>query len=559
MKKTRSKAKSKISGFLAGLLPLVIATAVIAVVAIVLSITVGGISKSEAAKEAKRKDLLTSDTIPMGVTIGGTDVGGLNYNQAVTKLKEAEAEISEKISFTLVYEDQTFELGSECFEITYNTEEVVRYALSMISESGYLSLQQNLEKIKKEGKDYEISYEIDSALLDKHLDPICEAVYIAPQNAAAKVKENLKTNYSTIVNGQPFEFTKDVEGREVDKEALIAEINERITNRDFGEIELPVKTVEADITYADIKKNTVLRAYFYTSYSKGDYYERVHNLKTAAAYCNGHVTKPGEIFSMEATIGRRVDPKIWMMAGAVISGGADTEKQLGGGVCQVSTTLYNALVKSDMQIVYRKNHSTPSVYIDPGLDATINTDTIDFKWKNNTDHDVIIFAWLDTARENIYCAVYGEAFPSTFNKIEFKSSFKQKIEPTETEYIKNSKLKEGEWALANKAITGYVYESYAYYYKGGNLVDTKFVDTSTYKMHPKRYYVWPGYTPGAALDPSLEMVRDKETGSFYRKHSSTPTPTPSDVLPTPTPAQPTPTPVAPDPTPTPTPEVTPNP
>lgn len=536
---------------LKGLLPLIIVTGCLAVIAVILSICMGVISSQETAKEAKRKDILTSDTIPNGVTIGGVDVGGMDYNKAVSTLKAVEDEISEKVSFTLTFEDQTFELGSDCFEITYNTEEVVRRALGMISESGYLSLQRYIDKVKSEGVDYDISYTIDSALLEKNLDEVYEAIYIEPQNATAKIKENFKTNYSTVVDGQPFEFTKDSDGREVDREALLKLIEDKIAERDFGEIEIPTKKVKADISYSDIKKNTVLRAYYSTSYSKGDYYERVHNLKTAANYCNGKKVAPGEVFSMEGTIGRRVDPKIWMMAGAVISGGADTEKQLGGGVCQVSTTLYNALVKSDMQIIYRKNHSIPSSYIAPGLDATINTDTIDFKWKNNTEHDVYIFAWLDTARENIYCAVYAEAFPETFNRIEFKANLKEKIEPTQTEYIKTSKLKDGEWAVANQAITGYVYESYAYYYKGSKLVDTKFIDNSNYKMHPKRFYVWPGYTPGAQLSSALEMKRDSE-GNFSRRYAqpvATPTPVPVQTqapatqppqTPAPTPAQPAP-------------------
>lgn len=542
---------------LKGLLPIIIVTAALAVTAIVMGIILGAISSQETAKEAKRKDILTSDKIPDGVTIGGVDVGGMDYNAAVKTLKAVENDISENISFTLKFEDQEFVLGSECFEITYNTEEVVRHALNMVSESGYMSLKRYMDKVKTEGVNYDINYSIDAALLDKHLEDVCTAVYVAPQNATATVKENFKTNYSNVVNGQPFTFTKEVDGREVDKDALMEAIEQRITDREFGELELPVKAVKADISYADIKKNTVLRAYYSTSYSKGHYPERVHNLKTAANYCNGKKTAPGEIFSMEGTIGRRVDPNIWQMAGAVVDGGAGSEKQLGGGVCQVSTTLYNALVKSDIQIVYRKNHSIPSVYIDPGLDATINTDTIDFKWKNNTDYDVYIFVWLDTSREYIYSAVFGQAFPDTFDRIDFKANLKQKIEPTETEYVKTSKLKEGEWCLKNKAITGYVYESYAYYYKGSTLVDTKFVDDSNYKMHPKTYYVWPGYTPGAALDPSLEMVRDEETGAFSRRYSQpVETPTPAPVEPTPapvepTPAEPTPTPAPVEPTPQP--------
>jgi hypothetical protein len=109
--------------------------------------------------------------------------------------------------------------------------------------------------------------------------------------------------------------------------------------------------------------------------------------------------------------------------------------------------------------------------------------------------------------------------------------------------------------LRNEAITGYVYDSYKYYYKGDNLVDTKFVDTSKYRMHPKRYYVYPGYVPGTKLDPYKEVIID-ENGNWVPKYSSPPSPTPTSTpKPSPTP-KPTPVPTPP-PTPKPTPEPTP--
>ena len=83
-------------------------------------------------------------------------------------------------------------------------------------------------------------------------------------------------------------------------------------------------------------------------------------------------------------LGPRYEKYGWQMAPAVIEGGAATEDQPGGGVCQVSTTMYNAVLMGDYQIVYRQAHSSRLSYVKGGLDATINTGTIDFKWSNNT-------------------------------------------------------------------------------------------------------------------------------------------------------------------------------
>jgi hypothetical protein len=168
-----------------------------------------------------------------------------------------------------------------------------------------------------------------------------------------------------------------------------------------------------------------------------------------------------------------------------------------------------------------------------------------------------VFTWLDTKKEEVYAAIYGQRFPETFDRIEFSATFVERIEPTETVYTESPKLKEGQWVLRNEAITGYVYDSYKYYYKGDNLVDTKFVDTSKYRMHPKRYYVYPGYVPGTKLDPYKEVIID-ENGNWVPKYSSPPSPTPTSTpKPSPTP-KPTPVPTPP-PTPKPTPEPTPEP
>lgn len=537
--------KKSVLRTLKGSLPLVIIAGSILAVAIILSVVLAVINNDEKANERERREILNSACIPDGVTINDIDVGGLTYNEAVTKLQTtAEAEICSNINFTLTYGDDEYTIDSSSFEIKFNTEELVMEALGLIKGNGYLALKKHIDKVAKEGVAYKIAYTIDPEYLEESIKPIYDDIYIAPKNAEAQLSKNFKASYSSVISNNPFSFTDDVDGLEIDTEELIKTLTQRIDERDFGTVEIPTKKVKADITRSDIEKNTVLRAYFSTEF-RSSKPGRIHNITLAATRLNNTCVAPGEVFSMEGTIGRRVDPNVWEMAPAVVSGGAAHQDQLGGGVCQVATTLYDAVIMSDLKIVHRQNHSIPSSYVPCGLDATINTDTIDFKWENNTDYNVYVFSWTTSAKE-VYCAIYAQAFPSNFNRIEFRSTFKNRIDPTETEYIENSALKEGEWCLRNNAITGLVYESYAYYYNGRSLVDTKFVDTSTYKMHPKRYYVWSGYKKGDKLDPYKEMTLTDD-GKFVRKYSapvSTPTPTPvQTVAPQTTSPEPTPTPV----------------
>ncbi len=187
-------------------------------------------------------------------------------------------------------------------------------------------------------------------------------------------------------------------------------------------------------------------------------------------------------------------------------GGAGTEDQPGGGVCQVSTTLYNAVVMSDLEVVDRRGHTRKSAYADGGRDATIDSGRIDFKFRNNTDNPIYIFCWVDARKQRNWVSIYGEAFPATFDYIDFESKLVETKEPTAPEYIVDNTLATGYWKLRNAARVGYVYDTYKVYYLDGKVVKREYVDQTEYRMHPTRYYVWPGYVPGMYLDPLLEIV-----------------------------------------------------
>ena len=163
-------------------------------------------------------------------------------------------------------------------------------------------------------------------------------------------------------------------------------------------------------------------------------------------------------------------------------------------MCHVSSTMYNAVVKADLSIVYRINHSSHVGYVDWGLDATIDSGRIDFKWANNTEHNIYVFMWVNSKQKEVCCEIWGEPFPDEFDEIRFYSEFIEDIEPGEPEYIVNSALSQGQWYYSNNPKTGHRYQSYKQYYKDGVPVSEPIkVAFSEYKMHPLRYGVWPGF------------------------------------------------------------------
>lgn len=496
------------------LTPLTITVAAFFAVAVIMCLVLVFTNVSEVSREAEREEIIKSMTYHDGITVAGVDVSGMTFDQALAALRPVEDSMSSEIHFKLKYDGGTFELDRNNLNVLFNTEEILEDAMSIGRKGGYLSIKNDIKNFS-EGVDYNITYSLDPTPLFEALDPIIEQITVEPKNAQAIVDESVRVSYSSIVHGFPFKVVDEVEGVAVDKDALYATLSEKAQSREYGEVEIPVYSVTPSVTADNIRDNLVLRAWFSTSFASGNSSNRVYNIQRASNNINGTVLQPGEEFSCNTIIGPRTLSGGWKLAPAVIGGGAATEDQAGGGVCQVSTTLYNAVVKSDLEIVSRRNHSKQSSYVDGGLDATINTGSIDFIWKNNTNYPVYVFSWLDRPAQKIYCAIFAEKFSGEFDEIEFISEFDHSIEPTDTVYDVNSKLKDGQWMLRNNAITGRVYKAYAKYYKHGKLVETKLINTSTYNMHPKRYYVAPGFN--GVLDPAKEVIIDKNN-NWVLKH-----------------------------------------
>ena len=169
--------------------------------------------------------------------------------------------------------------------------------------------------------------------------------------------------------------------------------------------------------------------------------------------------------------------------------------------------MYEAVLMGDYNIVYRQAHSSRLSYVPGGLDATINTGTIDFKWSNNTEAPIYVFTWIDKEQKRIWCEIYGLPFAADagFDEIELISERLPDIEPTADEYITYSGLTAPYWMLKNAAKTGYAYDTFKSYKLNGTEVRREKIANTVYRMHPRRYYVWPGYVAGTPLQPEYKL------------------------------------------------------
>lgn len=490
-------------------------------------------------REQQRVAIMTGSTFHEGISVNGVDISGLTMDEARALLAgSAEKDISASIHLNFTCNGQSYTADSSYFTITFNTDDVLAEAMSLAREGEYTDLRAQIKDIKENGRDFTLSYTVEPTGVEAFIHTFADAVTIEPTPASYTVRMpdvKKETNASdtrnlglvgeaakdaelsdeaiaiTDVRDVFFEFTEAVDGYGVDISGLMDTIQQRCDALDFGDIEVQMAPIQSDVTIETLKETLVLRGSASTSYrSKRRNQNRCFNLEKACGMVYGKTLLPGEEFSANGILGDRTFANGWKAAPAVISGGADHEDQPGGGVCQIATTTYMAVLYGDYEVTSRRAHSTPSGYPN-GLDATINTVTgeIDFKWKNNTESPVYIFTWIDTVNYVVHCDIYGEPFPDTFDEIELSSTLVEELIPGDPEYEVKSSLYSPYWMIKNNAVTGYVYESFKTYKLDGKEVETKSIGLTTYKMHPTRYYVWPGYA-GETLDPAYQLTTDAD-------------------------------------------------
>ncbi len=477
-------------------------------------------------REEQRQEILDSGIFHEGIKVNGIDISGKTFEEARELLEKTASEMTKGIMLTIKSGNETFVASSKDLGIVANVDETLQSAMLLghNPDDSLSAILSEIENLKENGHAFTLSLTLDTQTVNEYLDTLSETLGATPTNATFSIKELPMSEtkginaYDTVNIGLPedgsitdirdlrFDFVEAKDGVVIDREAFIAQLQERIANSDFSYFELPAEITPASVTVADIKEKLVLRSSVSTSYASGNYGRatRVHNMTKATGLIYGTVLQPGEQFSANTLLGYRTLAGGWQLAPAVIDGGAANEDQPGGGVCQVSSTIYQAVLKADYQIDYRQAHSSKLGYVEGGLDATIDSGRIDFTWTNNTSSPIYVFTWIDKENKKVWCELYGEPFGDSFDEIKLISVEQEPIKPTETEYIQSSSLTAPYWQLKNAAKKGYVFKTYKSYCKDGDEIDRKLITTTTYKMHPARYYVWQGYL-GEDLLPEFEI------------------------------------------------------
>lgn len=201
---------------------------------------------------------------------------------------------------------------------------------------------------------------------------------------------------------------------------------------------------------------------------------RTHNLSLACDAINGTVINPGETFSFNNIVGERTADKGYR--DAIVYVGTESKDELGGGICQVSSTIYNAALYAEMEITSRACHTFFVTYVPGGLDATVYWGSLDFCFRNNTEYPIRVNASVSGGYVNI--SIDGT---KTNDHVVQLSSTRLSSTPYKTVYEEDSSKPNGYRKETTSPYTGYTYEAYQYIYDGnGNLLDTIYLGKSSY-------------------------------------------------------------------------------
>lgn len=320
------------------------------------------------------------------------------------------------------------------------------------------------------GKTYEFSYpEIDTYLGElylKNAEEVVEGIYfdtaVKPVDASVKI-------YPEREN--PFEYTAEKNGEGIDKSELIKDIKTALYAR--KRIIYAKKVALFPTVYeAELRKNTALLSSFSTDYSSSSA-ERKTNIKLAVKTIGGKEIKSGETFSFNSVVGERSAERGYRQA-KIIENGKFTDG-LGGGICQVSSTLYNAVLLSGLTVTERHNHSLAVSYVEPSFDAMVNSGSSDLKFKNEKDKSLYIVASCDGGK--VKFRVYGTKDGYVYKRVSKVTGY---ISPPEEEIIKNAELPLGERKVITSAKKGIKSEGYIEKYYNGKLTERKKLSEDTY-------------------------------------------------------------------------------
>lgn len=436
------------------------------------------------------------EVIPEHITICGTDVSGMTTAEAAEVVQNYVEQYSD-VTFTLTADDKSITADSEDIGLCAKNADVTERAARYGKEGNLISrYKANADMQAGKTKDFAVSLTSDTATVEAFLN----------ENKSDLVTEAVD-NTVRLTNGK-FEYVEGSEGVALMLGKSAVHIADYISTEWDGKdasIELLTQKDEPRGTKEELETISDVLGSYSTDFGtviNG----RTNNIKNGASKINGLVVYPGEVVSVSEAIGPTTAENGFYPAGSYENG--TTVETYGGGICQVSSTLYNAVIRAELEIVTRAAHSMVVSYVEPSMDAAIADGVKDLQFKNNQETPIYIEAY--TSGGIITFNIYGKETRPENRRVEFISEVTSQTDP-EREYVAVGDQPVGYIETTVKPHIGYTARLWKVVYENNVEVSRKVYNNSKYNPSKEVIAVGVGgATPEAmsAIGAAIETKDD---------------------------------------------------
>lgn len=370
---------------------------------------------------------VSDDRILNSIYINGFDVGGLNKDEA----RDAIRQNNSFKNLNVVYSgsDHVYslaELGCE-FDIDQAIDQALQVGRNedfIKNISDYVGL-----KFLDDSRTFEVKPQIPQDIEYRIYEDIKSKIERKPENASISI-------------GSSIDVKKGEEGVKINRDEFRKAIYDAIKPNVDVTVKVPIESVTPEITSDELSRIDGIIGTYRTNFSP-NVEGRNENIRLSAQYMNNYLLMPGEVFSYNKVTRLKTVSNGYKNATVIVNG--EIEEGLGGGVCQVSSTLYNSVLYSGLEIVQRRPHSIPSSYVNYGRDAVVSDNAIDFKFKNNYDFPVYLKTYVGSS--SVTVTIYGNT--GSVPEIDIISNVVS-VKPRAVKYIDDPNLEKGKEVVKTK-------------------------------------------------------------------------------------------------------------
>lgn len=432
-----------------------------------------GITAALALCPAKEAAAKSDNTIKAGIYIGDISVAGMTADEARNAVNEYIDSLREVEITLLVTEENSVTVTAGELGVSWGNPEIVDAAAMLGTQGNIVQRYKALKDLEKENKVYAIELDFDIVAINRILADECKQY----DTTAVDMGLVLENGVFRVVEGQT--------GYALDVEASIDVIYGYLAeewNHEACSIQLSVAVTEPRGSEEELLMVKDVLGSFTTSYSTSNS-NRSANVANGCKLINGTLLYPGDEFSTCDTVTPFTERNGYYLAGSYLNG--KVVDSLGGGICQVSTTLYNAVLLSELEVTERYNHSMIVTYVNPSADAAISdTSGKDFCFVNNTDYPIYIEGYT-TPNKEITFNIYGVETRSAGHTVEYVGEVLETIRPESDTIYPDASQPIGYIGNVEGAHIGYKARLWKIVKEDGVEVSREVINTSSYKMVPR--------------------------------------------------------------------------